>query len=273
VTAASARLWSAAALVPVVLVLVLAVPAKAAAGILLLPVLAAVGEWARLSGFGRPGTACAAIVLALLLAVGLAGLGLRGGSFLGGALGLLVDALFAVFLFGPGLRGGPAWLELTLGILALAVLWWTAFVFFSGGSAGREALLSLLVLVWTADTAAYLVGRRWGRRSLAPRLSPGKTWEGALGGLAATLVAALLLRAGGALGRAGLVFVLALGAAVWAAALLGDLSESRLKRRRGVKDSGTLIPGHGGLLDRIDGLVASAPVFYCFWCLQGFAKW
>lgn len=272
-SSARARLWSALALVPVVLVLVLAVPAKAAAVILLLPLLAAVGEWARLSGFGRPATACALVVLALLLAVGFARFGLRGGSFLWGALGLLADAVFAFFLFGPGLRGGPAWLELALGILALTALGWTALVLLGGGSAGRDALLSLLVLVWTADTAAYLVGRRWGHRPLAPRLSPGKTWEGALGGLAATLVAALLLRGGGALGRAGPVFALALGAAVWASALLGDLSESRLKRRRGVKDSGSLIPGHGGLLDRIDGLVASAPVFYCFWCLRGFAKW
>ncbi len=272
-TPARTRLLSALVLVPPVLGLVLLVPADAAAAVCALPLVLAVEEWGRLSGFGRPVAVLVAALVAAFLAVSLLTLEPRGGSFLAGGLGLLVDGVFAALLFGTDRVRCPSSLTLVLGVVSLAVLWWTAFALFREGSDGRGALLSLLVLVWAADSAAYLVGRRWGRRALAPRVSPGKTWEGALGGLVATLLAATLLRAGGSLGHAGLPFALVLGLAVWAAALLGDLAESQLKRRRGVKDSGTLIPGHGGLLDRIDGLMAAAPVFYCFWCLKGAGGW
>ena len=132
---------------------------------------------------------------------------------------------------------------------------------------GLAFVIGLLVLVWAYDTGAFLVGRRWGRHKLAPQLSPGKTWEGVLGGALLALVVAGLglwillpewpwtVRLGHALGLSLLVS---------AAAQLGDLFESKLKRAAGVKDSGVLFPGHGGMLDRIDALLFALPVYVMY---------
>jgi phosphatidate cytidylyltransferase len=119
-------------------------------------------------------------------------------------------------------------------------------------------VLLVLILVWIADTAAYFVGRAWGRRKLAPSISPGKTWEGAAGGLMGALAYAIIC--------ASFVERIAWGplvaAALLAAALsiVGDLFESAAKRQAGVKDSGALLPGHGGILDRIDSATATLPL-------------
>ena len=119
-------------------------------------------------------------------------------------------------------------------------------------------VLAVLVLVWVADSAAYFVGRAWGRRKLAPSISPGKTWEGAWGGIAGALAYAIICR-----GLAGAVawMPLVAGAALLAVlSIVGDLFESAAKRQAGVKDSGTLLPGHGGILDRIDSATATLPL-------------
>jgi phosphatidate cytidylyltransferase len=119
----------------------------------------------------------------------------------------------------------------------------------------------LIVLVALADTGAYFVGRYLGRRALAPNISPGKTREGLLGGVATVLLYATLVA--GVWGLAaldGVAFVL-LSIVVALVSVTGDLFESILKRRAGAKDSGSLLPGHGGILDRFDSLVAAAPVF------------
>jgi phosphatidate cytidylyltransferase len=122
-------------------------------------------------------------------------------------------------------------------------------------------VLAVLVLVWIADTAAYFVGRAFGRHKLAPSISPGKTWAGVYGALACSAVIGL---AGGWIAHAppGLlagVIVLALVTVVFS--IVGDLFESLIKRHAGVKDSGALFPGHGGLFDRMDSIVAALPVF------------
>lgn len=113
-------------------------------------------------------------------------------------------------------------------------------------------LLLTLFLTWAYDVGGYFSGRAWGRRKLAPAVSPGKTWEGAAGGLVSSLVVAAALAR-----PAGLSYLTALGAATLAAVLaqLGDLAESAIKRFAGAKDAGSLIPGHGGILDRCDGLL------------------
>jgi phosphatidate cytidylyltransferase len=118
-------------------------------------------------------------------------------------------------------------------------------------------ILLILLLVWIADTGAYFVGRAWGRRKLAPNISPGKSWEGAIGGTAAALVYAIIL----GIFIEGLLWVPYLLAAALLAVLsiVGDLFESAAKRQAAVKDSGTLLPGHGGLLDRIDSATATLP--------------
>ena len=118
-------------------------------------------------------------------------------------------------------------------------------------------VLLVLVLVWVADTAAYFVGRAWGRHKLAPSISPGKTWEGALGGAVGVLVYAIICGTF----IEGLFWVPYLLAAALLAVLsiVGDLFESAAKRQAGVKDSGTLLPGHGGIMDRIDSATAALP--------------
>jgi phosphatidate cytidylyltransferase len=119
-------------------------------------------------------------------------------------------------------------------------------------------VLFLLVLVWAADVGAYVVGRWIGKTKLAPRVSPGKTWEGVLGGLITAMLFATLALP---LIRLPALPFLALCCAVVMISVIGDLTESLFKRFAGVKDSGTLFPGHGGVLDRIDSVTAAAPFF------------
>jgi phosphatidate cytidylyltransferase len=123
-----------------------------------------------------------------------------------------------------------------------------------------------LIVTWVFDTGAYLIGRRWGRRKLWPAVSPGKTWEGTIGG--AVLGAALSLATVRVL---GLSYAQAIGLGLLIAALaqLGDLVESAIKRQVGVKDAGGFLPGHGGILDRVDGLLFSTVGVYYFALLAG----
>ncbi len=150
-----------------------------------------------------------------------------------------------------------AWGSLYLGLPGIAMIWLRG-----DDAAGRANVVFLVLVVWASDIGAYLAGRLIGGAKLAPAISPGKTWSGAAGGLAAAALVGMLavpLHDGpGAPARAtAQALVLALGLGV--AAQAGDLLESLIKRRFGVKDSGRLIPGHGGLLDRVDGLLAAAP--------------
>jgi phosphatidate cytidylyltransferase len=139
-----------------------------------------------------------------------------------------------------------------VGLPALSLIWLRA-----APELGLSALLWLLVVVWTTDTAAYFGGRAIGGPRLAPRVSPGKTWAGLCGGmLGAALTGALTAWL---LGSERLLQAAGLGAVLAVVAQLGDLVESALKRAARVKDSGALIPGHGGLLDRVDGLWFAAP--------------
>lgn len=121
-----------------------------------------------------------------------------------------------------------------------------------------ETLLFALLIVWAADAGAYFAGKQFGRVKLAPSISPGKTWEGVFGGL---LVVAFLAIAGVRWTDASLAILLPFCLAVAALSIVGDLTVSMFKRTAGVKDSGTLFPGHGGVLDRIDSVAAAAPLF------------
>ncbi len=129
----------------------------------------------------------------------------------------------------------------------------------TGGIArGPQLVLWLVLLVIAADIGAYFAGRSLGRRKLAPRVSPGKTWEGALGGL---LMVALVAWLGARHFALAVPSTLVFGCAVGIFSIVGDLTESMFKRAGGLKDSGTLLPGHGGLLDRIDSVTAAAPLY------------
>lgn len=133
---------------------------------------------------------------------------------------------------------------------------------------GQWVVFYLLLLVWGADIGAYFAGHRYGRHKLAPRISPGKTWEGVAGGL---LVVLLLAIGTGSLAwhfsPRDLTSLVALSLSAGLVSVLGDLFESRAKRAAGVKDSGTFIPGHGGVLDRIDAYTAAAPLFVLVWLI------
>jgi phosphatidate cytidylyltransferase len=129
-----------------------------------------------------------------------------------------------------------------------------------GDHPGLVAILFLFAVVWATDISAYFVGRAVGGPKLAPSISPGKTQSGALGGAAGGVVAGLLLAAAAGAGNLAVLGVVALVLSI--VAQMGDLFESWVKRRHGRKDSGTLIPGHGGVMDRVDGLVAAAFALY-----------
>lgn len=167
----------------------------------------------------------------------------------------LLAALFWIVL-------APWWLRRGVGVQAKGLAA-AGFIVILPATLAFAALaplevLLILVLVWIADIGAYFVGRAWGRRKLAPDISPGKTWEGAIGGTAAALVYAIILGTF----IEGLFWVPYLLAAALVAVLsiVGDLFESAVKRQAAVKDSGTLLPGHGGVLDRVDSATAALPV-------------
>jgi phosphatidate cytidylyltransferase len=212
------------------------------------------GEWSRLAVEVRAphsmllaGTGAVPILAVLTLAAGAPGL----------AVSTLAAGAVALALLALALPGWSAWRAaggaFYLGAPALALVWLRAHE-----PGGMEHLLWFLVVIWATDICAYLVGRSVGGPKLAPCISPGKTWSGLLGGVAgASLLGGLAAYALGA----GHWLAAGVGGCLAMVGQAGDLFESALKRRAGVKDSGHLIPGHGGLLDRIDALVFAAPVF------------
>lgn len=221
-------------------------------GFALLLALAAIlmaAEWDRLtggSGFGAQGLAAA---LGLLVVLTLGYYGRSGWA-------LLALPAMALLLAGFGrLRGrGMVWPVLGLfwlGLPCLALLWLRM------GDQGMLAVSWLFVAVWSCDTGAYFAGRGLGGPKLAPRISPKKTWSGLLGGMLAAALASAGLAAFVDHGSA--VPFAVLGAVLALISQCGDLAESGVKRRFDVKDSGALIPGHGGILDRVDGILFAAP--------------
>ncbi len=165
------------------------------------------------------------------------------------------------FDFGSNHQTWARALKLAAGTLAVIPAWCALTWLHADGPNGHRWLLAALAAVWAADTGAYFAGRYLGRHKLAPRVSPNKTIEGLAGGVVAgTLVSMAFATYAGARGeelwRVALVAAVAILFSV-----VGDLYESLLKRQAGKKDSGTLIPGHGGVLDRIDAVLAALPVF------------
>jgi phosphatidate cytidylyltransferase len=154
--------------------------------------------------------------------------------------------------------------RLLMGLWVLLPCWVGFNVLRESGSVW---LLFVLLLVWAADIGAYFAGSALGKRKLAPDVSPGKTWEGVGGGLATTLLLALVFSAWQGLGLSGGLMLLIVTLVVTLVSVVGDLLESMLKRYRNIKDSSHLLPGHGGVLDRIDSLTAAVPLFALLYTL------
>jgi len=179
--------------------------------------------------------------------------------------------LVAVLLLGSALsRGGDleavsAAAATLLGVVYLGALGGTiaGLRILQPEGEGAWRIVLLLLIVFLSDSAAFFVGHAFGRRRLAPNVSPGKSVEGALGGLLGGTLGALAVRELG-LSDLPLAHTVVLGVGVAAMGIVGDLDESLLKRWAGVKDSGTLFPGHGGMLDRLDSLLFGAPVLYYY---------
>lgn len=138
---------------------------------------------------------------------------------------------------------------------------WLAINYLRNSEDGLYILLYLFVIIWGADTAAYFIGKKWGKHKLAPAVSPGKTWQGLFAALVMTIVLSMVALIMFKAPREIWIFGILLSVVTVLFSILGDLFESMLKRNVGLKDSGHLLPGHGGLLDRIDSLTAAAPIF------------
>ncbi len=223
----------------------------------------------RHKGYVIPIWLCIAIMLVIMAAFIIEDLSVELGMF---AALLIIPASYVV-------TQKP--LEDSLPSSAIAVLG-TTYVGMLGGSLirlrndfpdGWKLVFFLLLVVWLGDSGAYYVGRAFGKHKLSPRISPKKTIEGLLGGIATSVIAAVVIHFT-FFKEFPLVHAVIAGVILSIAGVIGDLAESMWKRSADVKDSGTLLPGHGGMLDRFDSILFTAPILYCYWTLivRGFGS-
>lgn len=245
--------------------------------LLLMALVAGLGgwEWARLVGMQSfPCVVYGMVVTVLAAALGRL-IGLHDTLALHVPLMYAICGVSAVFW----LLAGPLWLRrkwpitgatIPMSVVGLVVLVPTALALAYLRLQGVGVLLFSMALIWVADIGAYFCGRAFGRNKLAPAISPGKTWEGAMGGGVAVLVlgSAVLFSQGYVAGVGHGVLAVVLLIALTAFSIMGDLFESLIKRQAGFKDSSQLLPGHGGILDRIDSLTLTMPLVCLFLLLS-----
>jgi len=252
------RVLTAVVLVALLLVVLFMLPDEATIGLLGLFLVVAAWEW---SGFLRiealPGRAAYVALILILTALTLSGYP--------GWLPLVPILWLSLLWWGvafiwvlryptPIRRDVGA----VCGILVMLPAWVGLVALLRAPDGGPVYVLFVLVIVWAADIGAYFIGRRFGQTRLAPEVSPGKTWEGLVGGLFA---AGLAAGAGAVWLDLPAAFMVPMGLCVAAISVMGDLTVSMFKRSAGLKDSGQLFPGHGGVLDRIDSITAAVPLF------------
>jgi len=218
-------------------------------------------EWAQLAGFSeQPQRLGFAGVVAILLLL-LFNYQQLAGLLMALAMAWWVLASVLVLTFPESSRhwaGRPA--RLLIGLLVLLPAW-QGLLLLKQWPHGNALILAVMVMVWGADIGAYFAGRAFGKRKLAPEVSPGKSWEGVYGGLLATVVIALAVGVYCQWSVRELILGMLATLLVVPVSVVGDLTESMFKRHAGVKDSSNLLPGHGGILDRIDSLTAAVPLF------------
>lgn len=272
------RLITAFILIPIVIAALFLLPPLGFAITILAICQLAAWEWGQLAGFAaRSQRVWLALLCGLLLAFMLFTLPAyqhsvhlpQVGGPLWASLGWWIVVL-ALVLFYP--NSATFWrhsraIRLIFGLLTIVPFFWgmlalRQYHYQEDHFAGAWWLLYVMVLVWGADSGAYMFGKLFGKHKLAPKVSPGKTWEGFLGGLAISALICWLFSVFAPL-QVSLITLLICSIISALASVLGDLTESMFKREAGIKDSGSLIPGHGGILDRIDSLTAAVPVFAC----------
>lgn len=263
------RVITGALLAAVVLGTVLAAPPAPTAALFALLVLGGAWEWSALSGFDD--------VLRRVLFVMLVAVAMASGVFLldlltqpdtdrltmllGPAVAFWALVALAVKAYPAGVEvWGARWMLALVGVIVLVPAW-IATVYLRALPHGEYLLIHVIALIACADIGAFFAGRAIGGPKLMPHVSPGKTWAGFAGGLTAALAFSLSVGVWMGFSPARLGMWCVLGMLTMVASVFGDLLESAVKRHRGVKDSGTLLPGHGGLLDRLDSLSAGLPVF------------
>lgn len=255
------RIITALILAPIVLAGVFLLPLVAFSFFIGLILLIGSWEWAGLAGFeGRSRFVYPLVLLPFMLAAWY----LPPEPILLAGLIWWVLALYLVVSYGRStfLFTSP-WSKAVIGLFVL-IPPWIGLIQLKQQADSHFLILLLFFLIWGADIGAYFAGRALGRRKLAPRVSPGKSWEGVVGGMLAAIVIFLLMdgwRLGAVSFSADKLWFLCGCVLIVCLSVIGDLTESLFKRERGVKDSSQLLPGHGGVMDRIDSLVAASPVF------------
>ena len=260
------RIITALILLPLVIFGILKLDTEVFALILAAIILLGGSEWCRMAGIKLK---LQQLIFLALLAAALwfAWLNIANSQFiellLWSTLGWWLLALVWVLIYpnGANMWYGNLLLRVVAGLFILVPTWLALVKLQAELLYGPERVLFLMVLIWIADSGAYFSGRKFGRNKLAPKVSPGKSWEGVIGGAIASVIAAWLITMNFSLGlgfsaTAAVTYVLIILISV-----LGDLTESMYKRRAGIKDSGAILPGHGGILDRIDSLTSAAPIF------------
>ncbi len=261
------RLLTALILIPLVVWAVLELSTTVLGLILALFVLLGSWEWARLIGLHSTLARSAYVsFIAMLLYLSKFLLATSENfifaSLVAAGLWWLIGTVW-VFLYRgkTGLKPVDTQFGLFVGVIVLIPTWLAMTYIHAFSESGPAMLLFVMVLVWAADSGAYFAGRKFGKHKLAPQVSPGKTIEGVVGGLFAAALFSVIGATSFDLPVLGGISFVLLSVVVVLLSVIGDLFESLFKRRAGVKDSGQLLPGHGGVLDRIDSLTAAAPTF------------
>lgn len=267
------RILTAVILIPLVILAILQLQTLWFAALLILVMSVGAWEWAGLSGYHN--FLHRAIYVLFFLLLSLVCFYFRSSNFLiifsivAIAWWLLVIGL--VMRYGKGelsiLKNNPS--KAGMGFLVLVPAWSSLSLLHTTQPDGKFLVLFLLVFIWIADSAAYFSGRRWGRTKLCPAVSPGKTWEGVLGAVLASIIFTVCYAFSREMQAIEILLFLVICMLTMAISVFGDLMVSIIKREAQMKDSGSLLPGHGGIMDRIDSLTAASPVFLVgLWLIQ-----
>lgn len=259
------RVLTALILIPLLVLAVFKLPTLYFATLLVFITALGAWEWSALSGCKTPASRIAFVLLLILLSFGMYFYAdtVNSDRLIYLALVWWMVAFISVIahqLEWFSLTRQPI-LRLTMGLLVILPAWISLVTLHAQATNGSLLVLLLFVLIWVADSAAYFAGRRWGKHRLASRVSPGKSWEGVLAAVASSALLGAAYAWWQGMTMLPILWFSILSLFTVSCSVMGDLFESLIKRTANIKDSGTILPGHGGVMDRIDSLTVAAPVF------------